>query len=132
MLTIFLNLNPSLGAVGHQNQSSLAGCVLRSPEGPRGCSVLHVCPKLQPTVCSEGDVVITEGRHYWEVEVSPKGSWRIGVVSKTAPRNLKSTMTPISGYWTLWRGASLWACTERPTKLRRAAPPPSDRGVCGL
>ncbi|XP_033995565.1 butyrophilin subfamily 3 member A1-like [Trematomus bernacchii] len=73
--------------------------------------------------CVLGDIVITEGRHYWEVEVSPKGSWRIGVVSKTAPRNLKSTMTPRSGYWTLWRGASLWACTERPTKLRRAAPP---------
>ena len=75
------------------------------------------------TPCVLGDIVITEGRHYWEVEVSPKGSWRIGVVSKTAPMNLKSTMTPRSGYWTLWRGASLWACTERSTKLRRAAPP---------
>ncbi|XP_010789291.1 E3 ubiquitin-protein ligase TRIM39-like [Notothenia coriiceps] len=73
--------------------------------------------------CVLGDIIITEGRHYWEVEVSPKGSWRIGVVSKTAPRNLKFTMTPRSGYWTLWRGTSLWACTERPTKLQRAAPP---------
>ncbi|KAK5848643.1 hypothetical protein PBY51_006239 [Eleginops maclovinus] len=73
--------------------------------------------------CVLGDIVIKEGRHYWEVEVSPKGSWRIGVVSKSAPRNNRSTMSPRNGYWTLWRGNRLWACTERPTKLQRAALP---------
>ena len=70
-----------------------------------------------------GDAVITSGRHYWEVEVSPSGSWRVGVMSQYAQRQQKSTMSPRGGYWTLWKGSSLWACTNEPTKLQRAAVP---------
>lgn len=70
-----------------------------------------------------GDSTITAGRHYWEVEVSPKGSWRIGVMSESAPRKQKSSMSPRRGYWTLWKGSSLWAYTDKPTKLHRVAVP---------
>ncbi|XP_054457732.1 nuclear factor 7, brain-like [Anoplopoma fimbria] len=71
-----------------------------------------------------GDTIITAGRHYWEVEVSPSGGWRIGVMSESAPRKQRSPISPGRGYWTLWKSSSsLWACTEEPTKLQRAAVP---------
>ncbi|XP_042371944.1 E3 ubiquitin-protein ligase TRIM39-like, partial [Plectropomus leopardus] len=73
--------------------------------------------------CVLGDTVITAGRHYWEVEVSPNGSWRLGVISESVNRKQKSTMSPRRGYWVLWKGTSLWACTDEPTKLQRAAVP---------
>ncbi|XP_068569743.1 E3 ubiquitin-protein ligase TRIM39-like [Cebidichthys violaceus] len=74
--------------------------------------------------CVLGDAIITAGRHYWEVEVSPVGGWRIGVMSESAPRKQMSPMSPGRGYWILWKGSScLWACTEVPTKLQRAAEP---------
>ncbi|XP_074480366.1 butyrophilin subfamily 3 member A1-like [Sebastes fasciatus] len=73
--------------------------------------------------CVLGDTVITAGRHYWEVEVSPEGSWKIGVMSESAPRK-RSAMSPRRGYWTLWKSSSsLWACTEEPTMLQRATVP---------
>lgn len=76
-----------------------------------------------------GDTLITSGRHYWKVEVSPSGSWRVGVMSQYARRQQKFTMSPGGGYWTLWKGSNLWACTNKPTKLRRAAVFPRLIGV---
>ncbi|KAK9524469.1 hypothetical protein VZT92_016862 [Zoarces viviparus] len=74
--------------------------------------------------CVLGDAIITAGRHYWEVEVSPGGDWRIGVMSASAPRKQRLHMSPRGGYWTLWKSSScLWARTEEPTKLQRAAVP---------
>lgn len=73
--------------------------------------------------CVLGDTIITAGRHYWEVEVSCKGSWRIGVMSESASRTQKSTMSPRAGYWVLWKSSSFWACTNKPTKLQRATVP---------
>ncbi|XP_059210423.1 E3 ubiquitin-protein ligase TRIM39-like [Centropristis striata] len=73
--------------------------------------------------CVLGDATITAGRHYWEVEVSPNGSWRVGVMSECAPRKQKPTMSPRTGFWVLWKGSSLWACTDEPTKLQKAAVP---------
>uniref|UniRef100_A0A8C3A247 B30.2/SPRY domain-containing protein n=1 Tax=Cyclopterus lumpus TaxID=8103 RepID=A0A8C3A247_CYCLU len=71
-----------------------------------------------------GYAIITAGRHYWEVEVSTNGGWRIGVMSESAPWKRRSHMSPGRGYWTLWKSSScLWACTEEPTKLQRAAVP---------
>ncbi|XP_035849648.1 nuclear factor 7, brain-like isoform X7 [Sander lucioperca] len=78
--------------------------------------------RLAEWPCVLGDTVITTGRHYWEVEVSPSGTWRIGVMSESA-REQRSPMSPGRGYWTLWKGSSFWACTEEPTKLQKAALP---------
>ncbi|KAM7365918.1 hypothetical protein PAMP_015396 [Pampus punctatissimus] len=73
--------------------------------------------------CILGDTIITTGRHYWEVEVSSEGSWRIGVMSESAFRKNKITMSPKTGFWALWKASRLWACTDNPTKLQRAAVP---------
>ncbi|XP_008293219.1 zinc finger protein RFP-like [Stegastes partitus] len=68
--------------------------------------------------CVMGDVKISAGRYYWEVDVSPNGSWRIGVMSELSPRSQKY-MTPEEGYWVLWKSSNLWACTNKATKLER-------------
>ncbi|XP_022065537.1 nuclear factor 7, brain-like [Acanthochromis polyacanthus] len=73
-----------------------------------------------PTVL--GDIMISAGRHYWEVEVSPSGNWRVGVMSELASTRQKS-MTPKEGYWVLWKGPSLWACTDKAIKLEKVALP---------
>ncbi|XP_071756603.2 E3 ubiquitin-protein ligase TRIM39-like [Centroberyx gerrardi] len=73
--------------------------------------------------CVLGDTVITEGRHYWEVEVSQNGCWRMGVMSLSAPKKQKPPMSPSTGYWVLWQGSSLWACTNKPTELPGAVVP---------
>ncbi|XP_071370624.1 E3 ubiquitin-protein ligase TRIM39-like [Centroberyx affinis] len=73
--------------------------------------------------CVLGDTAITGGRHYWEVEVSRNGCWRMGVMSLSAPRKQKPPMSPSTGYWVLWQGSSLWACTDKPTELPGAAVP---------
>ncbi|XP_036843255.1 butyrophilin subfamily 3 member A3 isoform X2 [Oncorhynchus mykiss] len=76
--------------------------------------------------CVLGCQAINTGRHYWGVEVSPTGSWRLGLTSITAPRKGRFPMTPAKGYWTLWRSAqnTLWACCDDPlTKLPVSALP---------
>lgn len=74
--------------------------------------------------CVLGDTAIPAGRHYWEVDVSCSGTWRLGVTSILAPRKQKFQMSPKAGYWTLWKASQgLWACTDNPTKLPGAAPP---------
>ncbi|XP_042184107.1 butyrophilin subfamily 3 member A3-like isoform X2 [Oncorhynchus tshawytscha] len=76
--------------------------------------------------CVLGCQAINTGRHYWGVEVSPTGSWRLGLTSLTAPRKGRFPMTPAKGYWTLWRSAqnNLWACCDdHLTKLPVSALP---------
>uniref|UniRef100_A0A667ZJE5 B30.2/SPRY domain-containing protein n=1 Tax=Myripristis murdjan TaxID=586833 RepID=A0A667ZJE5_9TELE len=73
--------------------------------------------------CVLGDRVITAGRHYWEVDVSHSGRWRLGVTSVSARRKQKVPMSPSTGYWILWQDSRLWACTEDPTELPGVAAP---------
>ncbi|KAI1898854.1 hypothetical protein AGOR_G00076630 [Albula goreensis] len=69
--------------------------------------------------CVLGTQGFTTGRHYWEVEVSAKGSWRLGVANVSAPRKGRFKMSPAQGYWMLWRSdKTLRACTESETKLQ--------------
>uniref|UniRef100_A0A3Q3FX40 Butyrophilin subfamily 3 member A1-like n=1 Tax=Labrus bergylta TaxID=56723 RepID=A0A3Q3FX40_9LABR len=73
--------------------------------------------------CVLGDAVISAGRHYWEVEVSSNGSWRIGVMSQSALSKKGSTVSPSRGFWTLWKASSFWACTNTPVNLEKATVP---------
>ncbi|KAM6959613.1 butyrophilin subfamily 3 member A1-like [Tautogolabrus adspersus] len=73
--------------------------------------------------CVLGDTVISAGRHYWEVEVSCNGSWRIGVMSQSALSKKGSTVSPSRGFWTLWKASGFWACTNTPVNLEKATVP---------
>ncbi|XP_070710530.1 E3 ubiquitin-protein ligase TRIM21-like [Pempheris klunzingeri] len=94
---------------------------LQVQEAPACPTALSNSQRLDEWPCVLGDTIITAGRHYWEVEVSPNSSWRIGVMLVSAPR--KQKMSPRRGHWTLWKGTSLWACTDTPTKLQKLAMP---------
>ncbi|CAJ1086487.1 E3 ubiquitin-protein ligase TRIM39-like isoform X1 [Xyrichtys novacula] len=74
--------------------------------------------------CVLGDAVITTGRHYWEVEISPNSSWRTGVMSPSALKKKKRpSVSPRGGFWTLWKASSFWACTDEPINLQMASVP---------
>ncbi|KAL6485062.1 hypothetical protein MHYP_G00071070 [Metynnis hypsauchen] len=58
------------------------------------------------------------GSYYWEVDVSGKNDWRIGVVKDSAPRHGYVNMNTTAGYWTLrLQLGSLMALTDPVTKL---------------
>ncbi|XP_076857508.1 uncharacterized protein LOC143511766 [Brachyhypopomus gauderio] len=63
------------------------------------------------------------GRHYWEVDVTGKCEWRLGVVQESAPRCGFINMNTTAGYWTLrLQLGSLMALTDPVTKLNQATP----------
>ncbi|CAI9619345.1 unnamed protein product [Staurois parvus] len=41
------------------------------------------------------------GQHYWEVDVSHKSNWIIGVVKESVPRKGPQSLDPDKGYWVL-------------------------------
>ncbi|XP_015801792.3 E3 ubiquitin-protein ligase TRIM39 [Nothobranchius furzeri] len=42
------------------------------------------------------------GRHYWEVDVSRKTSWTLGVARASARRKGEISLNPEGGFWCLW------------------------------
>ncbi|XP_029502600.1 E3 ubiquitin-protein ligase TRIM39-like isoform X4 [Oncorhynchus nerka] len=95
-------------------------------EAPQRRDTINYPLSFDSWPCVLGCQAINTGRHYWGVEVSPTGSWRLGLTSVTAPRKGRFPMTPAKGYWTLWRSAqnNLWACCDEPlTKLPVSALP---------
>ncbi|XP_052353521.1 butyrophilin subfamily 3 member A1-like [Oncorhynchus keta] len=95
-------------------------------EAPQRRDTINYPLRFDSWPCVLGCQAINTGRHYWGVEVSPTGSWRLGLTSVTAPRKGRFPMTPAKGYWTLWRSAqnNLWACCDDPlTKLPVSALP---------
>ncbi|CAB1345512.1 unnamed protein product [Coregonus sp. 'balchen'] len=95
-------------------------------EGPQRGDTRNYPLRFDIWSCVLGCQAINTGRHYWEVELSSTGSWRLGVTSVTAPRKGRFPMTPATGYWTLWRSAqnTLWACCDdSSTKLPVSALP---------
>ncbi|XP_043942598.1 zinc-binding protein A33-like [Protopterus annectens] len=51
--------------------------------------------------CVLGSDGITEGKHYWEVDVVNRTNWVVGMAKESIQRKGKITMTPENGYWTL-------------------------------
>lgn len=42
---------------------------------------------------------LTSGKSYWEVEVSNKTGWDVGVARRNANRKGKLSLSPDEGYW---------------------------------
>ncbi|XP_034278953.1 zinc-binding protein A33-like isoform X3 [Pantherophis guttatus] len=67
----------------------------------------------------------SKGNYYWEVEVSHKNVWDLGVASETAPRIGKITLSPQNGYWVIgcdYR-KDYWARTDPWTRLNMPSKP---------
>ncbi|XP_014012680.1 E3 ubiquitin-protein ligase TRIM58 isoform X3 [Salmo salar] len=82
----------------------------------------HPC-RFNSWHCVLGDRFFTSGHHYWEVEATPTGSWRLGLTTVTSSRRNRFEITPAKGYWTLWGywtqsgSRQLFACNDQPIKL---------------
>ncbi|TKS72525.1 Zinc-binding protein A33 [Collichthys lucidus] len=60
------------------------------------------------------------GQHYWEVEVTSKPKWDLGVASESVDRRARIKLSPESGYWTLRmrNGSECSAGTQPWTRLQ--------------
>ncbi|XP_060785416.1 butyrophilin subfamily 3 member A1-like isoform X1 [Neoarius graeffei] len=84
--------------------------------------------KYDGWMCVQAQEGYSTGKHYWEVDVTGKCDWRIGVVKESAQRNGFTKLNTAAGYWTLrLQVGSLLALTEPVTKLNQE--PPSKIGV---
>ncbi|XP_010897475.2 E3 ubiquitin-protein ligase TRIM21 [Esox lucius] len=88
-------------------------------EGPQRTDTVNHPQRFDRWSCVLGSPTISTGRHYWEVELSAEGGWRLGVTDVNAPRKGLFSMTPANGFWTLWKGTQniIWACGKPQTKI---------------
>ncbi|XP_029025465.1 uncharacterized protein LOC114867180 [Betta splendens] len=58
--------------------------------------------RFSPAIFVLGREGISSGRHYWEVDVSRKTAWTLGVTRASANRKGEIKLSPEGGYWCLW------------------------------
>ncbi|XP_031441405.2 zinc-binding protein A33-like [Clupea harengus] len=57
--------------------------------------------RFDPIVCVLGKQGFTSSRFYYEVEVSGKTSWALGVARESVNRKGRVVLSPKNGYWTM-------------------------------
>ncbi|XP_013770703.1 tripartite motif-containing protein 7-like, partial [Pundamilia nyererei] len=57
--------------------------------------------RFEKVVCVIGREPISSGKHYWEVDVTGKTDWDLGVVKYSVSRKGKIEYTPDNGFWFL-------------------------------
>ncbi|XP_031440443.1 nuclear factor 7, ovary-like [Clupea harengus] len=58
--------------------------------------------RFDPIICVLGMQGFTSGRFYYEVEVSGKTAWTLGVARESINRKGSVSLGPSNGYWTIW------------------------------
>ncbi|KAM8880940.1 uncharacterized protein ACB058_001238 [Synchiropus picturatus] len=58
--------------------------------------------RFSPALFVLGREGLSSGRHYWEVDLSRKTAWTLGMASSTARRKGEIKLSPEGGYWCLW------------------------------
>ncbi|XP_043763688.1 butyrophilin subfamily 1 member A1-like isoform X2 [Cervus elaphus] len=68
--------------------------------------------------CVLGQLHVSSGRYFWEVEVQNAHSWDLGVCRNNVARNGRVTMSPQNGFWAirLYEG-EYWCLTSPETSL---------------
>ncbi|CAL8340609.1 unnamed protein product [Gadus morhua 'NCC'] len=95
-----LTVSPSRASMWYEEDKDVAGC----PANPR---------RFHYYYCVFGQQSFSAGRHYWEVEVGRKTSWRLGVARDDVPRGEMAHSGTLSGIWTLaLKSGTLVACTD--------------------
>ncbi|XP_026855095.1 nuclear factor 7, brain-like isoform X3 [Electrophorus electricus] len=77
-----------------------------------------------------GSQAISEGRHYWEVQVGGKTAWGLGVASASVNRKEELSLCPEEGFWTLVLSENGYeACNSTVESPLELAHPPRRVGV---
>ncbi|XP_036212472.1 butyrophilin subfamily 1 member A1-like [Myotis myotis] len=78
----------------------------------------HSTQRFDSLPCVLGQLDLTTGRSFWEVEVGNARSWDLGICRVNVTRKGKVTMSPQNGFWAirLYEGA-YWALTSPETPL---------------
>ncbi|XP_068163774.1 bloodthirsty-related gene family, member 12 [Antennarius striatus] len=58
--------------------------------------------RFSPALFVLGREGLSSGRHYWEVDMTRKTAWTLGVASASARRKGEINLSPEGGYWCLW------------------------------
>lgn len=58
--------------------------------------------RFSPALFVLGREGLSSGRHYWEVDVTRKTAWTLGVARASARRKGEIKLSPEGGYWCLW------------------------------
>ncbi|XP_058249974.1 butyrophilin subfamily 1 member A1-like [Hemibagrus wyckioides] len=58
--------------------------------------------RFDQCVCVLGKQSFSSGRFYYEVQVRGKTKWTVGVAKESINKNGEITLTPQSGFWTVW------------------------------
>ncbi|DAA16450.1 TPA: enterocytin-like [Bos taurus] len=83
------------------------------------CQDLPSCPERFVSLpCVLGELHVSSGRYFWEVEVQNAHSWDLGVCRNNVARNGRVTMSPQNGFWAirLYDGV-YWGLTSPETSL---------------
>ncbi|KAM7367370.1 hypothetical protein PAMP_015276 [Pampus punctatissimus] len=72
-----------------------------------------------------GKESFSSGRFYYEVQVTEKTAWTVGVAEESIKRNGQITLSPENGFWTIWLSDrdKYMAIDENPVSLSVKKPP---------
>ncbi len=106
-------------------------CLVLSPDGKtvRDGGKNQTVPDVPQRFNMFGSILglnrLTSGKSYWEVEVSNKTGWDVGVARRNANRKGKLSLNPDSGYWATvhYEGDKYAALSAPPVSLSLAVKP---------
>lgn len=80
--------------------------------------------RFSPALFVLGREGLVSGRHYWEVDVSRKTAWTLGVARSSARRKGDINLSPEGGFWCLWlKNGDIKALASSRVQLTVATPP---------
>ncbi|XP_049337939.1 E3 ubiquitin-protein ligase TRIM39-like [Astyanax mexicanus] len=86
--------------------------------------------RFDPCVCVLGKEGFSSGRFYYEVQVSEKTDWYLGVTRESSNRKGEITLSPEDGYWTVrLRNKTEYKALESPSVLLWLKQAPQKVGV---
>ncbi|XP_049337934.1 nuclear factor 7, brain-like isoform X1 [Astyanax mexicanus] len=113
--------NPFLILSDDEKQVKLGDKQQNLPDNPE---------RFDPCVCVLGKEGFSSGRFYYEVQVSGKTKWTLGVTRESSNRKGRIILSPENGYWTVWlRNETEYKALESPRVLLWLNQAPQKVGV---